>query len=142
MLGLKAGRYTATKAGSVRLYRETINDAWTGLIGQIFNRCKIQWGYVVPSAAEDRQILRELCRQVLDLENYAFGLGKDYLLGVLEHKEDRHKLEALVCLQNIICPGDEIVKALKQLENSENAELQKAVIQTLAVQQQSGKAIE
>jgi len=28
------------------------------------------------------------------------------------------------------------------LENSENAELQKAVIQTLAVQQQSGKAIE
>ena len=142
ILGLKAGRYTGTKGGSVRLYQETINDVWTGLIEQIFNSCKIQWGYIAPSGAEDRQILRELCRKVLDLENYAFGLCKDYLLGVLEHKEDRHKLEALVCLQNMVYPGDEIVKALKQLENSENAELQKAVMQTLAVQQQFGKTIE
>lgn len=142
IMGLKTGRYTGTKGGSVRLYRETVNDEWTPLVEAIFNKCKIEWHYTMPSAAEDRQFLRDLCRQVLDLENYAYGLCKDYLLGVLEEKEDCHKLEALVCLQSIVYPGDEIVNALKRLESSENAEVRETATQTLAIQQKHLKVAE
>lgn len=132
-LVLKTGRYTGTKGQTVQVYRELVNDEWTQLVEDIFYKCKKEWGYLVPSDATGRQELREMCRRALELENFYLGLSKDYLLNVLRKAEDRHKLEALEALQNVIYPGDEVSSAVKDLQESENEEVRQAAAKTLEV---------
>jgi hypothetical protein len=85
---LRAGVYTEKKGDMVRLYREHINDEWTTLLAEIYEKCNRQWGYLIPEEEAARQDLRRMCRQALAFENHFLTLLRDFLLAELECRTD------------------------------------------------------
>jgi predicted nucleotidyltransferase len=65
LLALRAGRYAGSKQESAHLYGTEINDEWADLVEQVYQRCRVQWGYRIPHEQAERLALRELCRQAL-----------------------------------------------------------------------------
>jgi hypothetical protein len=78
ILAFKAGQYVSGKRDCLRLYRACIDDEWTGFLEEIYERCRNQWGYRVPVGQEDRECLRQLCRQTLAFENHFLSLYREY----------------------------------------------------------------
>jgi len=73
LLALKAGAYAAMKREAITLYATAIDDEWSGLLDAVYQHCKMQWGYLIPQAVEERQQLRTLCAQVVAFENHCLA---------------------------------------------------------------------
>lgn len=79
LLAQRSPLFIADKRTAITAYRQHINDEWADHLEAIHQYCRLQWGYQVPEASADRQILRQLCQRELEFENYFLGLYKDYL---------------------------------------------------------------
>ena len=62
-------RYVPGKQQAIRLFQREIGGIWAPFVARVFERCKLEWHYLVPKAQRDREELRELCRQMLGFEN-------------------------------------------------------------------------
>jgi hypothetical protein len=62
-------RYVAGKQQAIELFQQEIGGDWAPFVEQVFERCKLDWKYLVPKAERERQELRELCRHMLGFEN-------------------------------------------------------------------------
>lgn len=91
IVALKARKYIRTKKDCVQLYKEYINDKWTGLIEEINDKCINQWEYLLPQKTSDRVRLRTLCKQALEFENHFLIIYKDYLLMELNNTDEEIK---------------------------------------------------
>lgn len=86
LVAYQAGVYVARKRDCHRAYRHHIGDAWATLLDTIYQRCRTDWGYLVPDEEADRQALRALCEETLRFENHFLAIYKHYLLAeVLEN---------------------------------------------------------
>jgi hypothetical protein len=65
-------RYVPGKQQAIRLFQQDIGGIWAPFVASVFERCKLEWQYLVPKAQRDRKELRELCRQMLGFENEFF----------------------------------------------------------------------
>ncbi|MEM7532724.1 MAG: hypothetical protein AAF639_11150 [Chloroflexota bacterium] len=79
LVALKTQSYIATKRESVRQYQAHINDEWTGLVTGIYEVCRNQWAYQIPSEPVQRSQLRAFCEQTLAFENHFLAIYRDYL---------------------------------------------------------------
>lgn len=131
LIALKAGQYVRHKSECAQQYRRWINDEWTAVVEAIYEQCRNQWAYLVPSAPTDRQHLRCLCERGLAFENHFLALYKEYLLAELRHTEEFRQLYAVKRLGQIIYRDQAVVAALHEVGKNGNAESQQAVAQTL-----------
>jgi hypothetical protein len=128
LVALHAGQYAGNKQESAQLYRTFVNDEWAELVEQVYEYCKIRWGYRVPRDAGDRAQLRALCQRALAFENYFFSLYRTYLLQELSTAVRDDQLRAVERLGEIVYPSSDIVPALQELAHrkSGDAELKQA----------------
>jgi hypothetical protein len=64
----KAQCYVPGKQAAIRLFQD-VGGVWAPFVQQVYRQCKLEWRYLVPEAAHDRQELRNLCQQMLAFEN-------------------------------------------------------------------------
>jgi predicted nucleotidyltransferase len=140
LLALRAGQYAGSKSESTRLYRTHINDEWCELVEQVYQRCRVQWGYRIPRKQAERQVLRVLCQQALAFENYFYGLYREYLIKELQDQQREHRLRAIERSGQIVYPGSDIVDALRTIahQQTDDAELRQAAETALGTIQASG----
>jgi hypothetical protein len=62
-------RYVPGKQQAIRLFQREIGGVWAPFVVSVFERCKLEWQYLIPEPQHDRNELRELCRQMLSFEN-------------------------------------------------------------------------
>lgn len=115
LVALYAGRYVRDKSASVELYRQHIGDRWTDLVERVYERCRNQWQYRLPTADRDREELRELCSRALAFQNHFLARYRDYQLAELRSGvPDRQQLAARR-LRQIHFPDQEVAGALIDL---------------------------
>ena len=127
----KAKKYVFTKNDSLKLYKKYINDEWTVLLEAASEKIRKQWEYQIPENRDERQQLREICRQALAFENHFLIIYKDFLLTELRDAEDKDKLLAVKRLGEIIYPDEETLDALKALESCASREMRGVVNNTI-----------
>jgi hypothetical protein len=112
ILALETGQYAAQKSQSIQLCKKYLpDDPRTQLAVAIMDLCKGTWGYALPDRAEDRQRLRELCREALALENDYLRLVHDYVLAQLQQGGAPEKRQAMRILQSVVYWDDEMIAA-------------------------------
>ncbi|HLI50652.1 MAG TPA: hypothetical protein VKU87_02580 [Thermomicrobiaceae bacterium] len=85
----RASRYVSRKRDCHREYRYAIGDQWSNLLDDIYERCRTDWGYLIPAGSEDRRRLRTICRQMLGFENHFLTIYRDLLLQQLRERAPR-----------------------------------------------------
>ena len=128
---IKARRYVASKSDCPSIYAECINDEWTPFIQEVFERCRYQWEQRVPDDREGRRQLREICKQTLAYENHFLSVCREYLLAKLRDPDGNNQMLAAQWLGRIIYSDEEVLNALKSLENTDNKELHQVVKKAL-----------
>lgn len=113
-LALRAGRYAGSKGGSVTAYGEYIGDEWADLLAALYNNGKLRWGYAVPTNAEERRLLRDLCRRMLAFENDFLARYRGYLLGLLRTGDAAERAHARQKLREVIFSDAEAHAALRE----------------------------
>ena len=127
----KVKKYVFTKNDCLKLYKRYINDEWTALLEAVFEKIRKQWEYQIPENKDERQQLREICRQTLAFENHFLIIYRDFLLTELRDAEDKDKLLAVKRFGEIIYPDGEALDALKALENCASSEMRGVVHNTI-----------
>jgi len=127
----KVKKYVFTKSDCLKLYKRYINDEWTALLEAVFEKIRKQWEYQIPENKDERQQLREICRQALAFENHFLIIYRDFLLTELRDAEDKDKLLAVKRFGEIIYPDGEALDALKALENCASSEMRGVVHNTI-----------
>jgi hypothetical protein len=88
IIALKTGRYVVKKGECIRVYRESINDRWSGFLQKIDDNCRKRWEYSIPEGKEEQALLREMCRNTLVFENHFLAIYRDYVLKELASELD------------------------------------------------------
>jgi hypothetical protein len=122
----------ARKRDCHRRYSERIGDEWADLIEDIYMRCRGEWNYLIPDAAEDRAILRAICERTLAFENHFLGVYRDYLLGELADAEAEHLPKLLGLLEQITFRDDVVEAALHALQLRGSGEIREIAGRALA----------
>lgn len=108
LIGIRAKRMVTKKSEWLKMYKESINDEWTPLLEALYTRCKEEWAYSIPEDKGEQRQLRQLCRQVLDFENYYLTRYRAFLLGKMESGDGREQTFAHERLKQIHYPDIEI----------------------------------
>ncbi len=107
ILALETGRCAGQKSQSLRLCKEHLpNDRRIRLAAAIYDTCKGTWQYQLPVDTKDRELLRDLCRDTLALENDYLKLCRDYVLKQLQHGEIEEKRQTIRILQSVVYQDD------------------------------------
>jgi len=80
--------YIADKRTAVAAYATYINDEWAEHLATVQQYCRVRWGYRVPQAHTDRQLLRTLCEQELAFENMFLATYQTYLVQEQQRDDD------------------------------------------------------
>jgi predicted nucleotidyltransferase len=127
----RCGRFVARKSESVGAYRACVADEWAPYLAALHGWGTARWGYLVPEAAGERALLRDLCRRTLAFENHFLALYRDYLLAQLGRADPAGRLFAAQRLGEVLYPDEEIGRALRELGRGDDAELRHVVRATL-----------
>ena len=100
LIAWHVGKTVSGKRASVEMYREYVHDEWTELIEELYQMGNRQWHYLVPLEQDKRRHLRNLCSQVVALENHYLNHYQTYLQTELQQGGAR-KLAAMRHLKNI-----------------------------------------
>jgi predicted nucleotidyltransferase len=114
IVAFEAGRTVATKAASIRLYREVIADEWTPWLEALYEHGNRRLGYLVPAAPADRRLLRDLCAPMPAFENRYLRFYRDILLARCR-EGGAGAAEAAGRLGEIVYPDDETAATLRAL---------------------------
>ncbi len=116
-LALRAGRYAGSKGGSAASYSQYIHDEWRDLPQALYEQGKLRWRYAVPAEAEERRMLRELCRRMLGFENDFLARYRDELLGLLRSDDADDRGHARQKLREVSYPDDAELRAALAAED-------------------------
>ncbi len=133
LLAPRAGLLVARKRDCHRAYRRHINDTWTLLLEDLYQRCRTEWGYRVPAGPPEQQMLRRLCERSLQFENYFLMVYKNYLLTQLRSSNEVAQGRALWVLGHIIYHDRDVQRAVQVLEGSGDQYMQQVAKETLAL---------
>lgn len=133
LLAQRAGVYVARKSDCARAYRQSIGDEWAVLLDDIYRRCRVEWGYLVPTAEADRRELRALCARALHFENYFLAIYKDYLLAQLRSADDSALHRALWVLEHVTYDDERVRLAVRTLGDHDDQEIRQAAARVQAI---------
>jgi CYTH domain-containing protein len=105
LVALGTGRYVPDKRASAELYREHIGDLWTNLVVGVHERCRGEWHYRIPSADEDRRVLRTWCDRALRFQNHYLDQYRRFQLSELRSGSPDRRAVAARRLAEIRFPG-------------------------------------
>ena len=132
ILALETGRYAGQKSQSIRLCQEHLpDDHRVQLATSIYHTCKGAWGYVLPTDAKNREQLRRLCRDTLNLENGYLKLCRDYVFAQLQQGGADEKRQAIRILQCVVYGDDEMVATLRTLEHDTDEDVRRSAAKAL-----------
>lgn len=80
IVALRAKRFIGKKSDFVKIYKETINDERFSFIEEVYVNCRNKWEYRIPSNDIEDMKLQDLCKRLLEFENYFLEVYKDYLI--------------------------------------------------------------
>lgn len=123
---LKAKKYVGTKGECLRKYKQYINDEWKGLLEEVYQVCRNQWEYRIPTRESERNQLKTVCQHTLEFENYFLELYRDFLMDELAAENKEHQLQALRDLGAIIFPDQQVLDAVSVHELSEDEHTQQS----------------
>jgi predicted nucleotidyltransferase len=113
LIGLTAGATVPSRSRAPTRYRELICDEWSELVESVYLHGNQRWGYRVPANAEERGMLRELCRRTLGFENHYLCTYRAYLLRQLSANDAGTRRQAAERLTHwVLYPDDEVAAAL------------------------------
>jgi hypothetical protein len=95
-------RLGASKAKTVRLYREQVGGAWATFVDDLHAQAKRRWGYLVPETESERRRLRALCREMLGLERHFLAAYRGLLLRLLRGEDDAGRRFAVARLEEMV----------------------------------------
>ncbi|HEX2648167.1 MAG TPA: hypothetical protein VHO95_13150 [Candidatus Dormibacteraeota bacterium] len=81
VVAVQAGKLCASREEHQRLYRLETDATWWELLARLDKRCRRDWRYELPTEAEERAELRDICGQALAFEWYALRIFEDWPLG-------------------------------------------------------------
>jgi hypothetical protein len=113
LIALKSGTYVVRKRDCHEAYQQVIGDEWSGLLRDIYQRCKRDWSYRIPDAPGDRRALRAICARTLNFENHFLRLFKDFVLAELSGDDYNARQDAGWLLGQIPYQDDAITSALR-----------------------------
>ncbi len=79
LLAMQAGQIVTRKSDWLPLYRQYIHDRWLPLLEDLNRIVRQDLEFRLPEDEQVRETLRELCRQVLEFENYYLTQYEQYL---------------------------------------------------------------
>ena len=119
LVGLYAARHVASKRDAIEIYKVTVADVWASLLESVYINCKQRWSYRIPDTTAEHDDLRQLCRRILDFENYALEQCRGYILEVLANGKEHHKIAIAQSLKKIAYMDAEVEAALETLTHAE-----------------------
>ena len=132
ILALETGRHAGQKSQSIQLCQAYLpDDQRVRLAASIYSTCKGAWGYVLPTEAKDREQLRSLCRDTLDLENEYLRLCRTSVLAELQQGGEDEKRQAIRILQSVAYGDDEMIATLRTLEHDTDEEVRRSAAKAL-----------
>ncbi|NKB70476.1 MAG: hypothetical protein GKR89_25685 [Candidatus Latescibacteria bacterium] len=84
LVALQTGRHVKNKMDCLEQYRTHINDEWTGLLEDIYDKCRALWHYGIPADPEGQAELKALCQRTLLYENYYLHQYREFLVREIE----------------------------------------------------------
>ena len=127
IVALQTGRYTGRKADGIKAYKELIDDGWATFVQDVYQRCKLQWKYLVPGDKDDRKLLSDLCQQTLAFENHYLAIYRNYLLASLHSESLGDRLFAVRRLREVVYSDEKVTNSLYALAAADNEDLREAV---------------
>ncbi len=118
LVALQAGRYVARKRDCHVLYRACIGDEWTGLLDDMYARCRGEWEYLVPDDPDGRRELRGICAHALGFENHFLHLHQQFVRRELREGTREARLAALWLLARVPYHDEVIRDAVRALAGS------------------------
>lgn len=73
---------------SLGLYRAHVGDGWCDHMEELYESCRVRWGYAVPSGETERRRLRFLCERTLEFENHFLTIYGEFLLADMTLEQD------------------------------------------------------
>lgn len=132
LIALRAGRYVARKRDCHRAYRWFIGDEWAPLLAEIYDRCRGEWGYLLPADPAERRALRAICARTLAFENQFMIVYRDFLLAELRAPDAEARLAAVQSLGRVAYRDGAVHEAVRALADDGDAGLRAAVAGVLA----------
>ncbi len=132
LLALQCGVYVARKRDVSQLYREHIGGEWAPLIERTYTLCRTRWGYLIPTDAEERAALRDLCAQTLGFERFFAAIYRGYLLAELRSDEAAAARMAAEVMGRAPLRDDAVIATLAALARADDAELARLARSALA----------
>lgn len=131
-------QYITGKAEAFQLHREHIGieGEWRAFIFEVWQRCRLDWAYKVPSHDKDRETLRLLCKRMLDFENSYLSFYRSLMLDELNAHEidwpygnSDYTTYCLSRFGTVVYPHDEtVLAALQPYLTSNNEEWQREAL--------------
>lgn len=112
LLALRAGRYVARKRDCHRLYAALIGDEWSALLRDLYERCRGEWGYLLPDDEDGRAALHAICARALAFENHFMRLYRAFLLDELRGTDEIGRALAAQVLGKVPLAHAEVSEAL------------------------------
>jgi hypothetical protein len=112
-------------------YRRWVAGKWVALVEDVFECCRLRWGYLAPEPAADRERLRDLCRQALAFENHFLARYRDFLLAELRGRDPAAQLLAARRCSQVIFADAAIVAALAEARARGSEQLRQAAADAL-----------
>lgn len=132
LLALRAGRYVARKRDCHLTYQRFIGDEWAPLLAAIYDRCRGEWGYLLPADPVGRQVLHAICARTLAFENHFMAVYRDFLLAELRASDPAARLTAVQSLGRIHYRDEAIRQVVQPLVTDGDAGLRTAAAEVLA----------
>jgi len=89
LVAWRAGQYVPHKGAAPSMYRRYVaDDGWADFLDEVDRHCRLEWGYLVPSGATERHLLRSLCEAAIDFENRFLSAYREMLLADLRDTRD------------------------------------------------------
>jgi hypothetical protein len=129
--------HVGSKREAIELYKIHLADEWTSLLEDVYNLCRVRWHYLLPENTADRAYLRDLCQRALGFENHVLAECRTYLLKKLRDEDDGIVLLAVQLLGQVIYADGEVENALHSLTTHNQAEIRRAVRESLKRIQQA-----
>lgn len=114
LIAYQTGHYVSRKRDCHLLYRQLIGDEWAALLDEIYQKCRVEWNYLIPTDVAAHQELRDICQRTLNFENHFLTIYKKFALEQLEAADPSGQNWALRLQREIPFADAEIIEAIKK----------------------------
>lgn len=140
----KVNRHIHNKEDAFQVFAKECQTEFSDFITEVWQVVRGEWHYRVPTNTTDRNRLRDLCSQFLNLENYYLTQFKQFWLEQIQspsptkwaYQPGDHRIYGLESLTEVLFPDQEIESILKPLSD-ETTDFGRACIKVITQLQEA-----